>query len=156
MKYGARGKTVDKDAVDIFSFYAASQYNVELIDDGINPPHPRFIWNGRIASISNMRSMVNDILATCMSAMYEEENGLITVYQDRPTQPSALFIRGNVVDGQMTFTSAPLDSRVTACEVTFNDRTNRFEPSTLLAKSEDSLLASFGYRQTNISLNGVV
>ncbi|WP_394239863.1 phage tail protein [Vibrio astriarenae] len=149
------GETVDSDSIDIYSLFEASKYNVEQIDNGEDPLHPRFIWNGRISSLSNMRSMVDGILATCMAATYEEE-GIVRVFQDRPDLPVGLLIRGNVIDGEMQFSSAPLSSRVTASEVTYNDRRYNFEPTVEQVEGDESMVNAYGYRTQNIMLNGVV
>lgn len=149
------GKTVDADAIDIYSFWEASKYNVELIDDEINPPHPRFVYNGRIASISDMRAHCDEVLATSQASTYEE-NGIIRCYQDHPKLPRKLFIPANVVDGIIERQSSPLESRLTVCEITFNDRTDRFEPTTEVVEVDQELIDAYGYRITNIAQNGVV
>lgn len=153
-KVWGAGETVDESSIDIYDFHAASLFNVQLVDDGYAPVQPRFLWNGRIASISNMRQMVADVLACCNAAIYEED-GIVKLYQDRPTNASAILCRANVVAGEMTFSSAPLDGRYSAVEVTYNDRTNNMEPRTELVVDE-TIVEKYGYRQVNISQNGVI
>lgn len=148
------GRTVDASAIDVYDFHAASLYNVALVDDGHAPVQPRFLWNGRLASINNMRQMVADVLACCNAAIYEED-GIVKLYQDRPANASAILCRANVVAGEMTFSSAPLDGRYSAVEITYNDRTNNMEPRTELV-TDDTVTAKYGYRQVNISQNGVI
>ncbi|ENC6723341.1 hypothetical protein ABKY80_003688 [Vibrio harveyi] len=153
-EWGA-GKTVDSSYIDIYSFFDASRYNVELVDDEVNPPHPRFVFNGRVNQIDDAQRMANTVLAVCQATIYEE-NGLIRVYQDRPSSPSKLFVRSNVVDGNMSFSSSPLSNRLTVAEITYNDRNNNFEPVTEIVEASETLLDQYGYRITNIMQNGVV
>lgn len=153
-EWGA-GKTVDSSYIDIYSFFDASRYNVELVDDEVNPPHPRFVFNGRVNQIDDAQRMANTVLAVCQATIYEE-NGLIRVYQDRPSSPSKLFVRSNVVDGNMSFSSSPLSNRLTVAEITYNERSNNFEPVTEIVEASETLLEQYGYRITNIMQNGVV
>ncbi|CAH7226626.1 putative phage tail protein [Vibrio chagasii] len=152
-KWGA-GKSIDSNFIDIFSFWEASKYNVELIDNGIDDPHPRFTFNGRIADIRDMRAHCDEVLATCQASTYEED-GLIKCYQDHPTVPSKIFIPANTVGGMVERQSNSLENRLTVCEVTFNDRTDRFEPTTEVVEVDESLIDAYGYRIANIAQNGV-
>ena len=152
-KWGA-GKSIDANLIDVFSFWEASKYNVELIDNGIDDPHPRFVFNGRIADIKDMRAHCDEVLATCQASTYEED-GLIRCYQDHPTVPSKIFVPANVVGGMVERQSNSLEGRLTVCEVTFNDRTDRFEPTTEVVEVDESLIDAYGYRIANIAQNGV-
>ncbi|CAH6958104.1 Tip attachment protein J domain-containing protein [Vibrio crassostreae] len=152
-KWGA-GKSIDSNFIDIFSFWEASKYNVEMIDNGIDDPHPRFVFNGRIADIRDMRAHCDEVLATCQASTYEED-GLIKCYQDHPTVPSKIFIPANTVGGMVERQSNALENRLTVCEVTFNDRTDRFEPTTEVVEVDESLIDAYGYRIANIAQNGV-
>ncbi|TKF71726.1 hypothetical protein FCV55_07090 [Vibrio sp. F13] len=153
-RFGA-GSVINANNIDIFSFFEASYHSVGQIEDsaGLNGLSNRYTYNGRISEHKSLLEAVDEILMIAQAAIYEVD-GVIRVYQDRPNEPSKIFCRSNVEDGEMIFNAVPLTQRITSIDITFNDREDTFKPTTRTVEYED-LISRYGHRSQQIAVNGV-
>ena len=112
-RYGLGDHLVEAD-LDKFSFFAASQYASEQIDDGTGngTTEPRFSCN---VSIQNQQEAYNVINQMCsvFRAMPYYQAGSMTISQDSPKDPSYLFTLANVLEPGFTYSNASQRQRPT-------------------------------------------
>ena len=104
--------------LDKFSFYAASVYANELVDDGFNGQEARFSCNVSIQSPTEAFDLINE-LAGVMRCMPFWGAGSITVSQDKPTSTSYLFNLSNVDPAGFTYSGTSLKTRHTVFVVAY-------------------------------------
>lgn len=153
-RYGA-GNEIDPNDIDIYSFYAASQYNCELIPNGSGGYEPRYRCNFAITTREDLFKVVNAILSNCRAYLWGGP-GYIAIVQDRPQSPRKRINNAQVVDGIFAYTGTELSTRVTAVDVTFNDRLDRYQPRTITEQAPSSEINTYGYRKIEIDAIGIV
>lgn len=155
------GADIDPDKVDVFSFYDAAVYCDELVpyvdSGGVSRQEPRFTFNARIADRPEIVKLVKAV-AGAMNANIIFWNGKWTVIQDRPTAPTKLITKTNVInDGAngapFLRRSSKGDERHTAFNVSFNDRTDRNLARVVTVESTEGI-GRYGYNPLDIAAFG--
>ena len=120
-RYGL-GAHLEESQLDKFSFYAASVYCSQLIDDGTGTGNtePRFSCN---VSIQNQQEAYNVINQMCsvFRAMPYYEAGSLTITQDSPKDPSYLFTLANVLEPGFTYSNPSQRTRPTVAIAKYLD-----------------------------------
>jgi len=143
------GDQVDTSNIDVFSFFSASQYASELVDDmtGTGNLQPRFSCNVVIQNQKQAYNLINE-LCSCMRVMPFYSAGTIALGQDRPTDPSYLFNLSNVTEAGFTYTNSSLRTKHTVINVAYFDmETRTIEYETV---EDTALQAKFGIVVKNL------
>tara|TARA_R100000353_G_scaffold153147_1_gene111684 strand:+ start:342 stop:3914 length:3573 start_codon:yes stop_codon:yes gene_type:complete len=143
------GDQIDTSNLDVFSFYSASVYASELVDDmtGTGNTEPRFSCNVVIQNQKQAYNLINE-LCSCMRAMPFYSAGTVALGQDRPTDPSYLFNLSNVTEAGFTYTNSGLRTKHTVVNVAYFDmETRTIEYETV---EDTALQAKFGVVVKNL------
>jgi len=125
------GDFVAETEIDKYAFYAASEYNSALIDNGQGETSPRFSCNIVIQSSQQAYTLLNKI-ASIMRASLFFEDGKITLSQDRPTTSSYFFSYANVTEDGFVYTGASQQTKDTVINVKyFQNETRTYEYETV-------------------------
>ena len=118
-RYGLNINTSD---LDVYSFYAASQYCSELIDDctGTGGTEPRFACNVNIQSAAEAYTVINQLCSVFRAQAYWSA-GSVTLTQDSPADTSYLFSIANVLEPGFTYSSSSQKNRTTVAVVKYFD-----------------------------------
>ena len=140
-RYGL-GSKIPESTIDKWSFYAASVYNDELVNDGKGTGtfEPRFTFNAQLMVQEDAWKTLNTIAATFNAKLYMHA-GYLRVAQDRPATPTRIINNSNILEGLFTYSSTSASETYTQCNVTYNDPTDNFLPRTVseVASSADRL-----------------
>ena len=120
-RYGFNLATRD---LDKFSFYQASVYCNQLVDDGLGGQEPRFSCNISIQNITEAYKLIND-MCSVFRAMPYWSAGSLMVAQDRPSDPVYLFNQTNVTEELFQYTGSSLKTRHTVAVVGYLDLENQ-------------------------------
>ena len=146
------GDFVTEDEVDKFSFYNASVYNSELIDNGKGGTSPRFSCNIVIQQSNPAYTLLNKIASIMRASLYFEDSK-ITLAQDRPTTSSYFFSYANVKEGGFVYTGASQRTKDTVINVKyFQNETRTFEYETVEDSSANQ--SKYGVVVRNIEAIG--
>ena len=120
------GDQIDTSNIDVFSFYSASVYASELVDDmtGTGNTEPRFSCNVVIQNQKQAYNLINE-LCSCMRAMPFYSAGTVALGQDRPTDASYLFNLSNVTEAGFTYSNSSLRTKHTVINVAYFDMETR-------------------------------
>jgi predicted phage tail protein len=158
-QYGLYLYGIDPATVDKYSFYNASVFNNALVSDGAGGTQPRFTFNAPIQNRQDVFTSLTQV-ATMMNASLSVINGLITLYQDRPTSPKYLINKSRVIasDAQnpiyFKYSSNQLTQRTTAVNVTYVNSTNiQYLPTTVAVK-DATMEAKYGYQSADLAAFG--
>tara|TARA_R100001198_G_scaffold86077_1_gene60631 strand:- start:876 stop:4568 length:3693 start_codon:yes stop_codon:yes gene_type:complete len=146
------GDFVAESEVDKFSFYNASEYNSELINDGQGGTAPRFSCNIVIQRSTNAYTLLDRIAGIMRGSLYIDD-GVITLCQDRPTTSTYFFSYANVTEDGFVYTGASQKTKDTVINVKyFDNETRSFEYETV----EDSAAnqAKYGVIVKNLEAVG--
>ena len=120
-RYGL-GSHLSESDLDKFSFYQASLYSSQLIDDGTGTGNtePRFSCN---VSIQNQQEAYNVINQMCsvFRAMPYYEAGSLTITQDSPKDSSYLFTLANTLSPGFTYSNTSQRTRPTVVVAKYLD-----------------------------------
>lgn len=163
--YGCGVYGITAADLDAGSFYNASVFNSEQVSDGNGGTEPRFRFNAPIQNSQDMLTTLQQV-AQMMNANLGVEDGLITLYQDRPTQAMYLINKSCVVGSDdisnasganpvyFKYTSNTLSDRTTAVDVTWVNASNiQWLPNTT-SVTDPTYLAKYGYLSTDLSAFG--
>ena len=143
------GDQIDTTQLDVFSFYSASVYCAEQVDDGLgnNTTEPRFSCNVVIQNQKQAYNLIND-LCSVMRVMPFYSAGTISITQDRPTDPSYLFNLSNVTEQGFTYSNSSKNSKITVVNVAyFNNETQEIDYETV---EDTALQAKYGVVTKNL------
>jgi predicted phage tail protein len=146
-RYGL-GEFIDPAQVDKWALYAISQYCDELVDDGLGGTEPRFTCNLYLQSRAEAYKVVQD-MASCFRSMVYWASGSLTLSQDAPSDPVALFTQANVVDGVFTYSGSAAKARHTVALVTWNDPSDLYAQKVEYVEDADAI-ARFGVVPTEV------
>ena len=118
------GDQIDTSNIDVYSFYSASVYASELVDDGFGGTEPRFSCNVVIQNQKDAYNLINQ-LCSCMRAMPFYSAGTVALGQDRPTDPSYLFNLSNVTEAGFTYSNSSLRTKHTLINIAYFDMETR-------------------------------
>ncbi len=141
------GDQIDTTQLDVFSFYSASVYSAEQVDDGFGGTEPRFSCNVVIQNQKQAYDLIND-LCSVMRVMPFYSAGTISITQDRPTDASYLFNLSNVTEQGFTYSNSSKNSKVTVVNVAyFNNETQEIDYETV---EDTALQAKYGVVTKNL------
>jgi len=89
------GDHIAESSLDVFSFFSASQYASEQVDDGAGGTEARFSCNVVLNSQRAAYDTINN-LASVMRAMPFYSAGAVNISCDKPTDPSYIYTVVNV------------------------------------------------------------
>ena len=124
-RYGF-GDHVVEAQLDKFAFYSASVYANGLVDAGLGDgtKEARFSCNALIQNQYEAYKLINDLCSVMRCQPFWSVGGL-TLSQDKPTTPSYLFNRTNVLEPGFTYTGSDLKTRHTVAIVSYLDLETR-------------------------------
>ena len=125
-RYGL-GEYITESQLDKFSFYSASVYSSELVDDGDGGQEPRFSCNAVLNKRADAYKTVM-ALSSVMRGMTSWSAGSLSLTQDRPTDASYLFNLSNVTSEGFIYSGTSLKTRSTVVSVSYFDMDNQ-EPN---------------------------
>lgn len=146
-RYGL-GEFIDPAQVDKWALYSIGQYCDELVDDGFGGQEPRFTCNLYLQGRNEAYKVVQD-LASCFRSMVYWASGSLTLSQDAPGDPVALFTQANVVDGAFSYSGSAAKARHTVALVTWNDPADLYAQKVEYVEDQDAI-ARFGVVQTEV------
>ena len=116
-RYGL-GDHIQANTLDKWAFFQASKYCAELVSTGLNDPisEPRFSCNVNIQSQDEAYKLIND-MCSIFRAMPYWAAGSLSMMQDQPADPIALFSLANVSEEGFTYESSSLKTRSTVVVV---------------------------------------
>jgi predicted phage tail protein len=114
------GDQIDTTQLDVFSFYSASVYCSEQVDNGIGGTEPRFSTNVILNTQRDAYSLIND-LSSVMRVMPFYSAGVINISQDRPTDPSYIYNLSNVTEEGFSYSNASKSTKATVVNVAYFD-----------------------------------
>ena len=114
------GDHIQAATLDKWAFFRASQYCNELVPTGLNSPatEPRFSCNVNIQTAEEAYKVIND-MCSVFRAMPFWSAGSLTVAQDRPSDPVALFSLSNVTEEGFSYEGSSLKTRATVAIVSW-------------------------------------
>jgi len=126
-RYGL-GNYVSADQIDKFTLYEIAQYCDELVDNGDGSTEPRYTINVYLQTREEAIKMLQS-LASAFAAMSYWAAGTVTLTQDAPKEPSALFTPANVINGAFSYAGSSARTRSTVIAVTWNDPADLYRQS---------------------------
>lgn len=140
--------TGNASRLDKFSFYSASQYCAELVDDGFGGQEPRFSCNVNIQTADDAYKLIND-MCSVFRAMPYWASGSLSISQDRPTDPAYAFTLANVTPEGFTYQSSSRRNRPTVVTVSYLDLQLRDIAYEVV--EDDELIAKWGVVKKDIA-----
>ena len=116
---------IDSTQLDVYSFYNASVYCNELVENLVTEgeKEPRFSFNSVISDQQSAFDVINNICSNFRAVPFFSE-GLIKINQDRPqTTPDYIFNRSNVTDEGFSYSGTDVRDRANKVSVSFFDKT---------------------------------
>ena len=146
-RYGL-GNYIPASQIDKWALYTIAQYCDELVPDGFGGTEPRFTCNLYLQGRQEAFKVVND-MASCFRAMVYWAGGSMTLSQDAPSTPVALFSQSNVVDGRFTYSGSSAKARHTVALVTWNDPSDLYAQKVEYVEDADGI-ARYGVIPTEV------
>lgn len=146
-RYGL-GEFIDPAQVDKWALYTIGQYCDELVDDGFGGQEPRFTCNLYLQGRNEAYKVVQD-MASCFRSMVYWASGSLTLAQDAPSDPVALFTQANVIDGAFSYSGSAAKARHTVALVTWNDPDDLYAQKVEYVEDQDAI-ARFGVVPTEV------
>jgi predicted phage tail protein len=108
------GDHIQESTLDKWAFFQASKFASELVPTGISSPtvEPRFSCNVNIQTQEEAYKLIND-MCSVFRAMPYWAAGSLTMMQDRPADPTALFSLANVSTEGFNYEGSSLKTRAT-------------------------------------------
>ncbi len=137
------GQHIDSSKIDVFSFYSASVYCAEGVDDmtGTGNLEPRFALNTVIRGQTSAYNIINKICSVMRATAYYTA-GTIELGQDRPSDPVYLFNLSNVTENGFTYTNASVNTKFNTINVKYFNTDIR-EPD-FVTVTDDALITKYG------------
>ena len=146
-RYGL-GEHLDVAQLDKWSFFAASQYSSELVDNGAGGLEPRFSCNVNIQTSEEAYKVIND-MCSVFRAMPYWAVGSLTVSQDKPASPAFLFTLANVTEEGFSYSGSSLKARPNVVAVSYLDLSTRDIAYEVVEDAE--AVAKYGAVKTEVS-----
>jgi predicted phage tail protein len=147
------GDHLDSTKIDVYSFYSASVYCAEQVDDmtGTGTTEPRFAFNSVIRGQTSAYNLINKICQT-MRAMAFYSAGTIEIVQDSPSDPVYLFNLSNVTEAGFNYTNTSKTTKFTKVNVSYFNMDTQ-EPD-FVSVDDTDLQAKYGVVVKNIKAYG--
>ncbi len=143
------GDHIDSTQLDVYSFYSASVYCSEQVDDmtGTGDTEARMSANVVLNTQRDAYSLIND-LSSVMRAMPFYSAGVINISQDRPTDPSYIYNLSNVTAEGFSYSNASKSTKATVVNVGyFDNETQTMDYETV---EDTALQAKYGVVVKNL------
>lgn len=140
--------TGNASRLDKFSFYSASQYCSELVENGFGGQEPRFSCNVNIQTAEDAFKLIND-MSSVFRAMPYWASGALTISQDRPADAAYAFTLANVTPDGFTYQSSSRRNRPTVAIVSYLDL--QLRDIAYEAVEDQEMIAKWGVVKTEIS-----
>ena len=143
------GDHIDTTQLDVYSFYSASVYCSEQIDDmtGTGSTEARFSTNVVLNTQRDAYSLIND-LSSVMRVMPFYSAGVINISQDRPTDPSYIYNLSNITAEGFSYSNASKSTKATVVNVGyFDNETQSIDYETV---EDTALQAKYGVVVRNL------
>ena len=143
------GDHIDTTELDVFSFYSASVYCSEQVDDmtGTGNTKARFSTNVVLNTQRDAYSLIND-LSSVMRVMPFYSAGVINISQDRPTDPSYIYNLSNITAEGFSYSNASKSTKATVVNVAyFDNETQSVDYETI---EDTALQAKYGVVVRNL------
>ena len=145
-RYGL-GNHVEAADLDVYSFYAASQYCNEQVDDLNGGIEPRFSCNVVIQTQQDAYKLISQ-MCSVFRAMPFWEAGTLAFSQDRPEDYLYVFNQTNVTEAGFTYSGSSRKTRYTCVSVKWFDNDVRDYQYELVEDNKG--IEKFGYVKTSI------
>lgn len=146
-RYGF-GDHIAAAQLDRWSFYQASRYCNELVDDGFGGQEPRFQCNVNIQTQDEAYKLIND-LSSVFRAMPFWNTGALTIAQDSPQDATYQFNQSNVIDGAFAYSSSDTSTRFNSVTVGYFDMGTRDVAFEIV--EDVDLIKKYGFNSTEIT-----
>ena len=141
------GDHIAESQLDVFSFFAASQYASAQVDDGQGGTEPRFACNVVINTRKEAYNLINE-LCSVMRVMPFYSAGSISISCDKPTDASYLFNLSNVTPEGFTYSNTSKSTKHTVVNVAyFDNETQTIDYETV---EDTALQAKYGQVVKNL------
>jgi predicted phage tail protein len=147
------GDHLDSSKIDVFSFYSASVYCAEQVDDmtGTGNTEPRFTFNSVIRGQISAYNIINKICSN-MRAMAFYSAGSIELVQDRPSDPVYLFNLSNVTEAGFSYTNTSQTTKFTRINVSYFNMLT--QENDFVSVEDTALQAKYGVVVKNLRAYG--
>ena len=146
-RYGL-GDYVSASQIDKWTLYTIGQYCDVLVDDGNGGTEPRYTINAYLQTREDATKLLQ-ALASAFAAMSYWAAGSVTLTQDAPKEPVALFTPANVIDGAFSYSGSSARTRSTVVAVTWNDPADLYKQA--IEYIEDAVgVERFGYNKKDV------
>jgi predicted phage tail protein len=145
-RYGLGNHVVAAD-LDIYSFYAASQYCNERVDDLNGGLEPRFSCNVVLQTQQDAYKLIGQ-MCSVFRAMPFWEAGTLAFSQDRPEDYLYIFNQSNVTEAGFIYSGSSRKTRFTCVSVKWFDNDVRSYQYELV--EDEAGIKKFGYVKTSI------
>jgi predicted phage tail protein len=150
-RYGV-GRYISADRIDVYSLYAASVYNNQMVPNGFGGTERRFQCNTMLQSKESAWEVINAFCSACNMKAYVSE-GKIRFWQDRPGDVVRQFTQADIEDGKFVYSSTAVRSRFTSIMVIWNDPKDFYRRA--VEPVEDKAgIARYGIQDTEITAFG--
>ena len=142
------GDHIAESSLDVFSFFSASQYASEQVDDGAGGTEARFSCNVVFNSQRAAYDTINN-LASVMRAMPFYSAGAVNISCDKPTDASYIYNLSNVSEAGFAYSGTGKDTKYTVVNVSyFDNETQEVDYETV---EDTALQAKYGIVTKNLS-----
>jgi predicted phage tail protein len=142
------GQHIDAAQIDKWSFYQASIYANELVDNGFGGQEPRFQCNVNIQTLDQAYNLINELCSVFRSMPFWN-TGTLTIAQDSPQDATYQFNQSNVINGEFGYSTSDVSTRFNSVTVSYFDMGTR---DTAFEIVEDvDLIAKYGFNSTEIT-----
>jgi predicted phage tail protein len=160
-QYGCGLYGITPAMIDSYSFYNASVFNDTQVPDGNggSGTERQFTFNAPIQNRQDMLMSLQQV-AGMMNAALGMQNGLITLFQDRPTNSSYLVTKASVLRSDdskpvyFTYSSTAKPDRNTAVNVTWTNASDLQYLPTTSSVVDTAGLTRYGYNPTDLAAFG--
>ncbi|MRN38618.1 host specificity protein J [Neisseria sp. N95_16] len=140
-RYGL-GEKLNGFEVDKWALYQIAQYCDEMVDDGYGGKEPRMTCNLHITDERDGYEVLSD-LASIFRGISMWTGSVLTVSNDRVTEPVAIYTNANVVDGTFSRSFVAKRAMTSVVHVSYLDKREMFRQKTEYV-SDDELVKRYG------------
>lgn len=146
------GRRVGVDNIDKWTLYVIAQRNNGSVPDGLGGTEPRHTFNAAITSREQAYNVLQSMAATFRSVVYWY-NGMISLGQDAPADPSQLVVPANVFDGEINYETPDVEDKASAYIVAYNDPEDSYRLAFEVVEDQD-LRQLIGWKAKEVTAYG--
>lgn len=140
------GNKISTSQVDVLEFMTCAVYNdnhVRYTYSGITKSVPRFTFNWQFTARDSAWKMLDDLAGSFLSRIIVVD-GLISLFQDRPSSTYAIIHNSNVVDGNFEMSGTAGNQLRTQLNVTWYDPNQQFQSTQSTIDFTASDISTYG------------